>query len=138
MLNSFAFEAELPTTELVGPASVNPWIDIGSLTDSAMPRLVISEVRAGGTRGTLKKPNTSRYSSSFAARFRDGIAAADDSGRSDSDEWGWRDMRKSKSNAQRRISARIFTVDGVERSPSVVEDCWYSPYSSRTRCKIEL
>lgn len=48
-------------------------------------------------------------------------------------------MRKSRSNAQRRMSARIFTVDGVVRSPpSAVKDCWYSLYSSRTRCRIEL
>jgi hypothetical protein len=96
----------------------------------------------------LKKSNTSRYSSSLGAGVRAGVTE------SNLALWlgfGCREMRKSRSNAQRRIlrhkvskqytcnlgrtySASIFTVDGVTRSPfSPVGVFCESWYSERTR-----
>lgn len=128
MLNSFALAFVV----------VRPLIDIGlplPLTTSLMPDVLVfvvaSSTGAVGTRGTLKKPKTSRYSSSLGAGFnltcgggadadvtRAAAAAAalrDDDEEEDDDIRGWREMRKSRSNAQRRMSARILTDDGVMR-----------------------
>lgn len=146
ILNSFALEDEPSTTGASAPANPLTAIWLGLLLIvSLTSRLVISVgARAGGTRGTLKKPKTSRYSNSFGAKFRDGIAAVVDVVDGGKllvlvgEERGCREMRKSRSKAHRRISASIFTVDGVVRSCSVSPDCWYSPYSSRTRWRIVL
>lgn len=128
MLNSLACDGAASTC----PDSVRPLIDIGSLdVVSFMLMFVMSGVRDGTTRGKLKNPKTSRYSSSFGAGSLGGIAVAIEgvwwpfpiAVIPIVEERGWFDMRKSRSNAQRRISARILTVDGVARSPSVAEDC---------------
>jgi hypothetical protein len=92
---------------------------------------VSSSIGRAGMRGTLKKPNTSRYSSSLGAGFRVvggfvGLVSVDVllvGMKDDEDEVrGCLDIKKSRSKAQRRISARIFTEEGVLRSASVSAD----------------
>lgn len=140
MLNSFVFVEVLSTgSGFEFPVPVKPVIDMGLLTVSVMSRLLISGVRPAGTRGTLKKPKTSRYSNSFGARFRDSIPVGGAAGwLAVGEERGCRDIKKSRSKAHRRISASILTEDGVDLSPSTAPACWYSPYSSSTRCNIVL
>jgi len=79
-----------------------------------------------GSRGMLKKSNTSRYSSSFGAGV---LAGVTETGLVMECIFGCLEMRKSRSNAHRRISAKILTVDGVTRSPltpvGVRCDSWY-------------
>lgn len=137
ILNSFEFETG-PSMTGSEDSPVSPGIEILLLTGSVTSKEAVggSGARAVGTRGTLKKPKTSRYSSSLGARFLDWAGPL--VGEVWGEERGWREMRKSRSKAQRRMSARILTVEGVERSVSVFEDCWYSPYSSRTRWRMEL
>lgn len=131
-------------------AAVRPGIDIGLLLVILSFVLLVrfmfvvvvvdgsSSIGRMGMRGTLKKPNTSRYSSSFGAGFRVigcfimdgsvgiallGIGKDEDDDEEDGDVRGCRDIKKSRSNAQRRISARILTEEGVLRSLSISADC---------------
>lgn len=132
-------------------AAVRPGIDIGLLLLSFVLLLLLrfmfvvvvvvdgsSSIGRMGMRGTLKKPNTSRYSSSFGAGFRGigcftmdgsvgiallGIGKDEDDDEEDGDVRGCRDIKKSRSNAQRRMSARILTEEGVLRSLSISADC---------------
>lgn len=68
-----------------------------------------------GSRGTLKKSNTSRYSSSLGAGVLAGVTLGNLLRALGC--LGCREMRKSKSNAVRRISERILTELGVIPSP---------------------
>ena len=87
-------------------------------TCNVLPDVLGAGVSNGADkRGTLKKSKTSRYSSSFVAGVRDGVA---DLPRTAAGCRGWREIKKSKSYAHRLRSARIFTDEGVLRSPLVV------------------
>jgi hypothetical protein len=67
-----------------------------------------------GNLGMLKKSNTSKYSSSFGAGVRAGVT---EGSLALLLSFGCLEIRKSRSNAHLRISAKIFTVEGVTRSP---------------------
>ena len=83
-----------------------------------------------GSLGTLKKSKASRYSNSLGGGYGVTETTFEALCR------GCLEMRKSKSYAQRRISARILTLEGVTRSPLAATIRSESRYSSKTRLRI--